>query len=333
MSKSIKTLLTAAMVLLLVFGGSLAATAQTIEVAVIVKATDSDFWQVVLRGAETAGQELENVNVRTYGPTSEADIAEQVAILENVVTSGPDAIVIASTSSDATVPALERAFEQGIKIILVDNLVHTESYHSFLATDNVAGGALAAEQFVAFAEAMGKSLDGKVGMISSMAGVQVLIDRNEGFVTRIAELALDLELLSTRYVDNRIHEALAAAEDIIISTPDIVGFFADNNHTGVGVARAVEEAGLEGEIVLVAYDADPEQVRALQDGSINALVVQDPFGMGYEGVHSAIRALDGEELPRFVDTGATAVTAENFDDPEVQMLMFPDLRAESILGQ
>lgn len=333
MRKSSRMLVAIVLVFAFALSLSVTAMAQDYHIAVIVKATDSDFWQVVLQGAETAGEELDNVTVSTYGPTSEADIAEQVAILENVVTRQPDAIVLASTSSDATVPAVERAYDSGITMILVDNMVHTDKYHSFLATDNVAGGALAADKFVEFAEQMGKDLDGDVGLISSMAGVQVLIDRNTGFVERIQEIAPGLNLLSTRYVDNRIPEAVGAAEDIITSYPDVVGFFADNNHTGVGVARAVEEANLQGEVVLVAYDADPEQVRALEEGSINALIVQDPFGMGYEGVHSAVRSLQGETLPEYVDTGVVAVTQENFDDEEVQLLMFPDLRAESILNQ
>lgn len=322
-----------ALVAVLTLGVSLAAFAQPYDIAVIVKATDSDFWQQVLIGARTADRQFDHITIREYGPVSEADIQGQVAILENVITSRPDAIVIASTSSDATIPAIERAYDMGIKIILIDNLVHTEKYHSFLATDNIVGGGLAAEQFVKFLQDAGKPLKGKVGLISAMAGVQVLIDRDTGFITRLAEIAPELEILPTRYVDNDIPTALAAAEDIITSTPDLVGFFADNNHTGVGVGRAIAERNLGDELVLIAFDSDPEEINALKEGAIDALVVQDPFGMGYYGVLSAVDAIEGKELPRYVDTGVVVVTRENFNDAEIQHLLFPEERAKAILGE
>jgi ribose transport system substrate-binding protein len=309
-----------ALVVALTLGAGLTAFAQEVyDIAVIVKATDSDFWQQMLIGSNTADKQFDNLRIRTYGPVSEADIQGQVAILENVITSRPDAIVIASTSSDATVPALERAFDMGIKIVLVDNLVHTESYNTFLATDNVVGGGMAAEQFVERLKQMGKPLEGKVGLISAMAGVQVLTNRDNGFTTRLAEIAPGLEILPVRYVDNDIPTALAAAEDIITSTPDLVGFFADNN--------------LGDDLVLIAFDSDPEEVNALQEGHIYALVVQDPFGMGYYGVLRAVDALEGKELPRYIDTGVVVVTRDNFNDDSVQHLLYPEQRAAAILGE
>ena len=323
-----------ALVVALTLGAGLTAFAQDVyDIAVIVKATDSDFWQQMLIGSNTADKQFDNIRIRTYGPVSEADIQGQVAILENVITSRPDAIVIASTSSDATVPALERAFDMGIKIVLVDNLVHTESYNTFLATDNVVGGGMAAEQFVERLKQMGKPLEGKVGLISAMAGVQVLTNRDNGFTTRLAEIAPGLEILPVRYVDNDIPTALAAAEYIITSAPGLVGFFADNNHTGVGVARAIAERNLGDDLVLIAFDSDPEEVNALQEGHIYALVVQDPFGMGYYGVLRAVDALQGKELPRYIDTGVVVVTRDNFNDDSVQHLLYPEQRAAAILGE
>lgn len=306
------------------------------HIAVIIKATDSGFWQDVFTGAEAADEEMDNVTVDYLGPPSEADIAQQVAILEDAVIGRPDAIVLASTSSDATVPQVEMAYEQDTKVILIDNMVHTDSYHSFLATDNVAGGYLAAETFVEMAEEdYGLDLSqGVLGHISSMAGVQVLIDRDEGFLTGMEDLAPDVEILEPRYVDNRIPDALSAAEDIMLTHgDDLVGFWANNNHTGIGVARAIEEAGVADDFPAIAFDADEDQIQALRDGYLDALMVQDPFAMGYEGVHSAIRAIEGEELEDYVDTGITVVTQENLDDEEIQLLINPEQRKEHVLGQ
>jgi ribose transport system substrate-binding protein len=294
------------------------------EVAVIIKATDSDFWQSVLIGAENYAKENpDKVHVTTYGPASEADIDKQVAILEDVISSKPDAIVIASTSSDATVPALEKAAEQGIKVITIDNKVNTETILSHLATDNVVGGALCADMLVEGLKAKNIPLKGKVGMVSAMAGVQVLDSRDQGFLDRLKEIAPDLKPLPIRYIDNDILKGLSAAEDLLTANKDIVAFFGNNNHSGDGVARALKERNLKDKVVAVAYDSDPEEVQALRDGFLYALIVQDPYGMGYKGVDGALKALAGETLEKFVNTGANAVTAANMDDPKMKGLLDP----------
>jgi len=292
-----------------------AADVEPFDIAFIVKATDSDFWQYTIVGAKNAEYDLKGlINVTVYGPPSEADIDEQVAIVENVVNTKPDAIVIASTSSDATSLVLNNAYEQGIKIILIDNFVHDTGYHSFLATNNRVGGALAADKLVEFLQAAGKPLEGKIAVISSMAGVQVLIDRTEGFLERLEEIAPGLEVLPIRYADNDIAVAANIAEDILTANPDLLGFFANNNHTGDGVARVIEERGLQDQIVAVAYDSDPQEIDALRSGALKALIVQDPHGMGYKGVMFAFMAINGEPLPEYFDTGVYVVTQENLDE-------------------
>jgi len=286
----------------------------TYKIAFIVKATDSDFWQYTIVGAKNAEYDLQGlVDVTVYGPPSEADIDKQIAILENVVNTKPDAIVISSTSSDAPSLILDRAYKMGIKIVLIDNFVYDTQYNSFLATNNKVGGALAAEKLVEALKAAGKPLKGKIGLISAMAGVQVLIDRDDGFIARLKELAPNLEILPTRYVDNDIAVAANAAEDLLLANPDLVGFFADNNHTGDGVARVIEERGLQEDIIAVAYDSDPQEIDALRNGSLKALIVQDPHGMGYKGVMFAFMAINGEPLPSYFDTGVYVITKENLE--------------------
>ena len=303
-----------------------AAQEKKYDIAVIVKATDSDFWQYVLIGALNAAVDYP-VNVTTYGPPSEVDIEQQIAILENVITRQPDAIVIASTSSEASVPALERAYDQGIVIITIDNAVRTDKIHSFLATDNIEAGGKAAESMVEFLKERGLPLNKKVGVISSMAGVQVLIDRDNGFVNRLRELAPEMEILPIRYVDDDMLRAMQATEDLLTAHgDDIVGFFADNNLTGDGLARVIDERGLHDKIVAVAFDSDPEEIQALRTGALDALILQDPYNMGYMGVVSAIRAIEGEELPKYVDTGSTVATKANMDEPEIVELLDPTLK-------
>ncbi|MGE5594171.1 MAG: ABC transporter substrate-binding protein [Betaproteobacteria bacterium] len=321
-------LFVATLALLALMMAPVAAAKAPYQVAVVIKATDSDFWQFVLHGADAAVTELgPNVVRLVYrgGPTSEADIDKQVAIVEDIVSKKPDAIVIASTSSEATVPALSRAASMGIKVVLIDNKVHLQDneYVTFLATNNRAGGALAAQKLLEAIKAKGLPTTGRVGLISSMAGVQVLIDRDEGFQTELARIAPGLKLVPVRYVQNDILEALAAAEDMLTTYPDLVGFFADNNHTGDGVSRAIIERKLQKKVAAVAYDSDPEEVEALKSGALDALIVQDPYRMGYDGVKIAIGALEGKTYEKFIDTGANAITLANLNEPRSQQLLYP----------
>ena len=228
-----------------------------VDVAVIIKATTSDFWQYVLIGANNYAVEYpERVKVVTYGPPSEADIDEQVSILENVVSSAPAAIVIASTSSDATIPMLQEAQEKGIVVITIDNRLNADCYDSFLATDNYVGGGLAAEQMVKSWEALGIEPKGKVGLVNAMAGVQVLINREAGFRDKLAEIAPDVTILETRFTDNDMVKSIAAAEDMISANEDLIGLFGCNNITGDGVCRVITEQELSEKIVGIAFDSE-----------------------------------------------------------------------------
>lgn len=302
-----------------------AAANEPYDIAVIIKATSSDFWQYVLVGANNYGVEFpDKVKITTYGPPAEADIDQQVSILEDVISSGPDAIVIASTSSDATVPALEEAIAKGIPVITIDNKVKTDKVNSFLATDNLKAGGMAAEFMVEQLKAKYGDLKGKaVGVVSAMAGVQVLIDRDTGFADKIKELAPELTVLEPRYVDNDMTKAMSAAEDMLTANDNLIGIFADNNTTGSGTSRVISQLGKANDVFVVAFDSDAEEVTGLSEGSIKALVLQDPYGMGYKGVDYAIQALEGKQVPAKVDTGATLVTKDNMNQDAIKGLLDP----------
>jgi ribose transport system substrate-binding protein len=222
------------------------------------------------------------------------------------------------------VPALEKAVAQGIAVVTIDNRVHSDKIPAFLATNNKVGGALCADQMVANLKAKGVALKGTVGLVSAMAGIQVLTDRDQGFRDRMKEIAPNIAVLETRFTDNDIAKSLAAAEDIGTSQGDnLIGIFADNNHTGDGIARMITERNLGDQVVAVAYDSDPEEVSALKSGALKALVLQDPFGMGYKGCTTAVTILEGGTVPKYVDTGCTAVTQVNMNDKNIQDLLDP----------
>lgn len=295
------------------------------SIAVIVKATDSDYWQTLLAGAKAAERDSNGkVVVTTDGPPSETDIDRQVSILENVISRKPNAVVISSTSSDATVPAVENAISSGIPVITIDNKLNTDIYTSFLATDHRIAAAMAAKEMVEDWKNMGIDPAGKkVIVISSVAGTMVNTERTEGFIEKMKELVPGIVVLETQYGDNDITKALSIAENTIAANPDLIGIFGDNNHMGVGIAAALEESGKYNDIVAYAFDTNEDQIDALANGVLKGLVVQNPFGMGYDGVMYAIDAIEGKSVKKDIIIDATIVKKENMQEPEIHKLLYP----------
>ncbi|MEF9989588.1 MAG: ABC transporter substrate-binding protein [Christensenellaceae bacterium] len=286
--------------------------AEGYNIAVLIKATDSTFWQKVGAGAEDYAAKNDGVTVTVQGPASEADIEESISLLENVILSKPDAIVIGSNADTGANAALQDAATAGIPVITVDTALPSDKVAAHLATDNIVGGELAAEAMVKYMKDNGKELKGKVAIVAAVAGVQTIIDRDGGFVSKMAELAPDIEVLEPIYVDNDIDTSMSTTENIITANGDeLVGIYADNNHTGDGVARAIEQAELKDKVTVVAFDDDDEELKALKNGVIKALIIQDQHNMGYLGVEYAIKAIKGEEMEEFVDTGVKVTWPED----------------------
>jgi len=306
-----------------------AESSDLIEIAVLIKATDSDFWQYVLVGAlNFAYEHSDEVHVSTYGPPAEADTAEQAEIMDNIVTTRPDGIVVAATLSDGLNNGIEAAYEAGIPVVTIDNKVTTDKYITHYATDNIAAGGLAAERFVEELKARGVELKGKVGLISAYAGVQVLGDREDGFVNRLKELAPDIQVLEKVYTDNDIPKSLEAAENIYSANKaDLLGFFASNNATGDGLTQFVSENNLGDKLVCVTFDSDPAEIEGIRSGAIVATVVQDPYGMGYKGCQTIYEIVTGKKKPedfeKYYDTGVVVVDKSNVDSPEMQGYIDP----------
>ena len=116
---------------------------------------------------------------------------------------------------------------------------------------------------------------------------------------------------------------MSSATDVISANPDILGFFADNNHSADGTALAIRSSGKAGKIAAVAFDSDPQEVDALRDGILSALVVQDPYGMGYKGMTYVVDAINKKPLPAYTDTGVAVITKDVMDQPRMKGLLNP----------
>jgi ribose transport system substrate-binding protein len=300
-------------------GGSGGATAGK-KVDVIIKASDSSFWQTMLAGAKKAGGDY-GLQVGLFGPTSETDVNQQVQLIENSISRGVDAIVLAPNSSQALNAAIKRARKAGIKVVIADTAVTTPT-EGFIGTDNVKAGEQSGQRMCDLAKAQGKT-SGKALIESSVAGIQTIKERDQGFRQGLAKGCPGITVGNQRFNNNDINTAASQVNDAITANPDMVGIFADNNTSGVGAARAVKDNKAAATLPVVAFDTDPQENAALTDGSIDALVVQNPYFFGYQGVVEAGMGSVGSQPPLKLDPGAVVADKGNMGAPEVNPLLHP----------
>jgi ribose transport system substrate-binding protein len=297
-------------------GGKVAGTG----VDVIIKASDSSFWQTMLAGAKKAGGDY-GLSIGLFGPTSETDVAQQVQLIENSISRGVKAIVLAPNSSNALNDAIKRARAAGIKVVVVDTAVTTPA-EGFIGTDNIKAGVQAGQTLCSLIQAKGPAA-GAVMIESSVAGVQTIKDRDTGFIQGLAASCPNVHVALQRYNNNDINMSASQVNDALTANPKLLGVFADNNVSGVGAARAIKDNQATGRIPIVAFDTDPQENAALNDGSISALVVQNPYFFGYQGVVEAGMAAVGTQPPPKLDPGAVVATKQNATSPTVAPLLNP----------
>lgn len=294
------------------------------KIPIIVKDTTSFYWQIVLAGARKAGHDL-HVNVPELGAQSESDINGQISILENAVAEHPAAVVIAPTQYQALGAPITEAAKK-VKIVGIDSAADSKSFTSFLTTDNVRGGREAADALAAAIKQTYGKAEGEVALITSLPGVGSLDQRAKGFKGELKAKYPGLRLVADKVADGQATTALNIMTDLITANPKLRGVFASNLIMGQGAGEAVAENKAQGKIKLIAFDSDDKLVKFLSQGVIYALVVQDPYRMGYDGIKTALAASEGKKVPTFVDTGVTVITKATMNTPRAQELLNPKLK-------
>ena len=293
-----------------------APTAGPLRVAVIPKGTAHQFWLTIKAGAEAAAAEG-GAEILWQGPAKETDVEKQINIVQDMINSGVDAIVLAACDENALIPMVQRATDAGIPVITIDSGVASDLPLAFVATDNIAGAEMAADTLAALVGG-----EGKVGLIPFIKGAATSNMREDGFNKGIANHP-NIEVSATLYCQSDVAKAMEVTQDMLTRTPDLKGIFATNEPAAIGAAQAIKAANKQGEVKVVAFDAAEDEITALKDGSIQALIVQNPYRMGMLGVQAALDAIAGNEVKKRIDTGVTIVTMDNFETPDVQTLLYP----------
>jgi len=284
------------------------------EIVFIPKSTSATFYLFLVKGAQDKAREL-GYTVDYLGPATEADIASQVDLVRNITAARPAGILLAALDSEALIPSVEAAMAAGIPVAMADSGINSDAPVASIITDQYAGGFMAGEEMA--------RLLGEEGLVANL-GIQagsVSAGRSVGFADAIAQYP-DMEVLETQWTDADAARSLNIATDLITGNPDIAGFFAAAAPISVGIAQAAIAAGIDKELKIITFDPSPEILPLFDDGTIHAIIAQDPYQMGYQGVAAIDAYINGETIdPKSIELAPVLITPENIDSEEVQALL------------
>ena len=306
MKKAFSILLCLAMILSLMAGCSsgekpaAANSGEAFKIALITMDSIDQHWITLKEGAEKAAAEL-GVQLTFMAPNTKDD-ALQIEQVNNAVSAGNQAIIVAANGPDAISSALKEAAAAGVKIIYVDSPANVDAEATF-STDNTAAGKTAGETMIEALSAKGVT-SGKIGIVNVNAATASTVARETGF--RSAFEGTGFELLETQYGEGDAAKSQSIAENYI--TQGVVGIFGCNEGSTNGAGNAVKAAAAD--VVCVGFDKSDAIMGLIEDGYILATMAQNPDVMGYEGVKAAVAALKGEKLGGAVtDTGVSVLKA------------------------
>lgn len=287
-------------------GGSSSTGGTQPTIAFIQGVAGDEFYVSMRCGVESEAAKL-GAQVTVQGP-EKFDPSLQRPIVDSVVSSKPDAILIAPTDVAAMQAPLEAAAKQGIKIVLVDTTLKDPSIAvSSIASDNQGGGAQA---FKALQELAPQG--GKILAIATDPGVSTIDQRMKGFEDA-AKADSKYTYLGVQYSHNEPAQAAQLITAALQKDPDIVGVFAANTFSAEGTATGLRQAGKQDQVKIVGFDAGPAQVKQLKEGTVQALIAQQPETIGTDGVEQAMNAIQGKPVEKTIQTDSAMITKDNVD--------------------
>lgn len=278
-----------------------------VNMTIVTGTKGSPFYEAMVCGAQAASEE-DSVNLTVSAPDAWG-AADMLPVLDSVAAQSPDALLVVPTDVDALTERLQSIADTGAPIVELDQKITDDTVSiSKIASDDSEGGTLAAQ---AMAELIGGS--GKVMAISSPPGTDAQYVRVEAFEAELKANYPDIEYLGAEYALNDVTAAAGFVTSRLASDPDLAGIFVANDVNATGAVTGLEESGVVGDVKVVAYDAADTEVDALKAGSVQALIAQDPYGEGYQGVKDALAAINGETVEPTTSIPLVTLTADDTD--------------------
>jgi ribose transport system substrate-binding protein len=279
-------------------------------------ATGSPYFTTLTCGAQAEAQRLGNVDFSFQGGQDYSAEA-QTPVLNAVIAKKPDAIIISPIEGQAMVPPLTRAKQAGIKLVFADTTAPDASLAvSFIASDNTAGGRLAADNL---AKLLGGK--GKVMVEGTVPGISSTDQRLKGFEEQIKNYP-DIQYVGAQGSDADPGNAASQISTVLSANPDLAGIFAVSPIEVEGAVTALSKAGLQGKVKVVGFDTSPSILDSLQAGIVQGLVVQEPLEMGRLAIDQAVDALTGQATTPAIATPFVFLTKDNMNDPNISKYIY-----------
>jgi ribose transport system substrate-binding protein len=244
----------------------------------------------------------------------DTDTTKQVADLEDLYAQGIDGLILFPGDSIVVAEPVKNIYNaENIPVVITDIGLQSGSWDTFIITDNYAGGESAADYM-----AKNVPAGAKVITFDHAPGNDNAQNRQRGFEDKAKELGLDVQ--PEKFLKLSLEEGRKLMEDTLVAIPDIKGVYFFNQVVAQGAAAALEAAGRD-DVKLISFDLDPVSYQMVKDGKILALVVQDPFKMGYEGVNAMVTKLQGGKPVERMDIPTRLLTKDNAaefaNDPQI----------------
>lgn len=255
------------------------------KIGMSVSTLNNPFFVTLSEGAKDEAKK-EKVDLTVVDAQDNA--SKQASDVEDLIQQNVDLIIINPTDSEAIASAVEAANAANIPVITVDRGSEGGEVVSHIASDNEAGGKMAAEYLE---EVIGKGA--KVAQLEGVAGSSAATERGAGFESVAKK---DFDIVASQTANFNRSEGLTVMENILQSNSDIKGVFAQNDEMALGAVEAIEASGKD--IKVVGFDATDDGVKAVEDGKMIATIAQKPTEIGEIAIETAVKSLDGEKVEK-----------------------------------
>ncbi|MDE7015588.1 MAG: substrate-binding domain-containing protein [Kineothrix sp.] len=276
---------------------------------------DNDFWKLLIEGVEMAAAE-NKMELTIVAPEREDDYEAQNELIEWAIGQKPDAILLTPSSFTETTPYAKKVTEEGIPLILVDSAIDEDIGDTLITTDNEMLGEVEGNYMKQYA-----TKDSQIVIVGHVEGSSTAIEREKGVRKGLGEY--EDRIVDVVFCDSDYDKAYELMMDLIEKYPDIDLVAGLNEYSAVGAARAIKEKGLHKGIRVVGIDSSLEEIQMLEEGVFEIIVIQNPFKMGYLGVEAAKKLLNGEKVPKYIDSGCELIKNDSVYTEENQKLLFP----------
>lgn len=276
---------------------------------------NNDFWNLVIEGVKEAGNDY-HVELKIMAPTEEGDYNLQKVFVEKAIMQKPDAIILAAEDYEKNTVDAKKIKDSGIKLVILDSGIKDQLEDIMVGTDNFEAG-------IKMGERIGKLLTqkGQIAIMSHGKKTLTAVERERGIKTALKNI--EGQIVKSYDCGSDSDKAYENTVKIINECQNIEVIVGLNQYTAIGAARAIKEFNLSDKIKVIGFDNSKEQIKYLEEGIYDSLVIQKPFYMGYISVEKTVQLLQGKEVATYIDTSSAVITKENMYSRIHEKLLFP----------